>query len=434
MIGGRRNLLVGAAVLVTAMTTSSGVMAAPPTTPPPTLATAAGDSIDLGDDFALPDGAPAGPLAAAPGDGFTDLSGFPNGGQYTFRLVSSPGIESFRPFVQATVDELNTIGGPYFTLAAGQAPPTADPVGYEPPPFEVHIMVSGTSPCGSLGWIGCGGPRQYRQLGGVATWSAGTVWLRPSLDGYSDVVKQEVVNHEVGHTFGLGHYDEEYEGRFQVMKSVVEVDATETGYRSGDRNGLEYKAPPPPANDALTAATPISLTHPVRDANTWFATAAGGTGQPELRSVVSTASNRSVWFRFQARAQDVGRPLVVETSNDGVEDFDTVLGRVVNGSLVASNDNAVGTRASRLVFTPTDTTTVHYFAASAGSPRRGAREPSASFGWRGSPASRRRRLRSCWMSRPSRRPPTAPSPCTPTVSRDPGRASSPAAGRRRRTR
>jgi hypothetical protein len=38
-----------------------------------------------------------------------------------------------------------------------------------------------------------------------------------------------------------------------------------------------------------------------------------------------------------------------------------VLGRVVNGSLVAVNENAVGTKVSRLVSTPTDRTTLQYF-------------------------------------------------------------------------
>ena len=129
---------------------------------------------------------------------------------------------------------------------------------------------------------------------------------------------------------------------------------TESGYRSGDVNGLEAKAPPPPGQRRQGRGRRRS--HSPRGANgaTWFATATGGPGQPELRSKFATASNRSVWFRFQARPQDVGRPLVVETGERRVAGLrHRCSGVSSTARLVAWNDDADGARTSRLEFTPT---------------------------------------------------------------------------------
>jgi hypothetical protein len=81
-------------------------------------------------------------------------------------------------------------------------------------------LAAQTSPCGwstclsGAGVIGCGGPSG----GGGNTWrgdsyttiSAGQVWVRPycSHNLYDSVTTQSVMTHELGHTLGLGHSDQ----------------------------------------------------------------------------------------------------------------------------------------------------------------------------------------------------------------------------------
>ncbi len=93
---------------------------------------------------------------------------------------------------------------------------TASPSG----PNPIHLSAT-SSPCGwstcitsSGGVIGCGGPagggsNSWRG-DGYSTITSGTVWLRcyATANAFGSVTTQSVLTHELGHTLGLGHSDQ----------------------------------------------------------------------------------------------------------------------------------------------------------------------------------------------------------------------------------
>ncbi len=54
----------------------------------------------------------------------------------------------------------------------------------------------------------------------------------------SDDLLEAIVIHELSHAFNLGHFEEEVNGRPQIMRAVTEGDYSTLG--DGDRNGLRY--------------------------------------------------------------------------------------------------------------------------------------------------------------------------------------------------
>src|SRR5262245_59383778 len=100
---GRAVLTFVASTVVVATSISTTLSASPPSSPRVVPAGSTG-VIDLSNDLALPSGARVERLAAKPGDGFSELVTEENGGQYTFRLLASTGIESYRPMVQEAAD------------------------------------------------------------------------------------------------------------------------------------------------------------------------------------------------------------------------------------------------------------------------------------------------------------------------------------------
>jgi hypothetical protein len=120
----------------------------------------------------------------------------------------------------------NMTGGGVAEANGALATWTNDPtstINYTPSasgPSVIHLNAPTSSGCGwstclsGGGVIGCGGPHG----GGSNTWrnesyntiSGGEVWLRcyASANAFGSVITQSVLTHELGHTLGLGHSDQ----------------------------------------------------------------------------------------------------------------------------------------------------------------------------------------------------------------------------------
>lgn len=143
---------------------------------------------------------------------------------YVIRLVDSDGIERVRPVADEVAATMRDDIGQRVTVADGQfARSTTSKVGH------IDIRVSSSSPCSSP-WLGCAAPTVDD---GVV--QSAQIWISPRLFDKPASAIDNTVRHELGHAFGLAHYDGLWEGRIQTMHST-DFDATD--FRSGDRNGL----------------------------------------------------------------------------------------------------------------------------------------------------------------------------------------------------
>ena len=211
-----------------------------------------------------------------PGLGFVSLGNSSSYASSTvrIRIVQSPTIGRYLPGIRAAAASLSSVTG--LSVQVDETPIADRPSDFG----EVLVRTSFTSPCGSLnggprtsGVIGCGGPFTT----GTGQILRGEVYLQP--DFYCSTNGPELVAHELGHAFGLGHYDTSYGGLNQMMRSSVSGVPT---YRAGDRSGLRTLAglapdtvatQNPPAEEATAAVVVAPATGP----NGGLVTAAGTT-------------------------------------------------------------------------------------------------------------------------------------------------------------
>ncbi|WP_436792521.1 hypothetical protein [Actinospongicola halichondriae] len=172
---------------------------------------------------------------------------------YTIRLVDTTGVEHLRPDLEAIAVTMRDVIGQYVVVADGTVPYDA-----RTRAGQIDVRVSSNAPCAGL-WLGCAAPTVVD--GEV---QSAQVWIHPRLLQRSSASISNGIRHEIGHAFGLAHYDAAWEGQVQTMHSTS-FDATE--YRSGDLNGLRAiavhatrrtptTAPPEPAPRPAPAVVP----------------------------------------------------------------------------------------------------------------------------------------------------------------------------------
>ncbi len=232
-----------AVALLAGMVTIGLVRSAPPSAPSALVERA---EVHRDGDFVVYEAKASGTSApSVRNDGYATYADTTLRESYTIRLVQSSAVEQLRPHLEGVAATMRDVVGQRVVVARGTVASDATPSA-----GQIDVRVATRSPCVGL-WLGCAAPTVVD--GQV---ESAQVWIHPRLLERSAASIDNGVRHEIGHAFGLAHYDEEWDGQVQTMHST----SFEAGeYRSGDVNGLRAIAvhaqrrspsPPPPTEPA----------------------------------------------------------------------------------------------------------------------------------------------------------------------------------------
>ncbi|MDE0803603.1 MAG: hypothetical protein OSA99_09800 [Acidimicrobiales bacterium] len=234
---------------------------------------------------------------AVAGDGYTVYRDSTLREHYTIRLVESSGVERLRPHLEAVAATMRDDVGRSVTVAPGTVAADATTgVG------QIDVRVSSSAPC-SGSWLGCASPVVD---GGEI--SEARVWINPRLLTRSSQALDNGVRHELGHAFGLGHFNGEFDGHLQTMHATS-FDAL--SYRSGDLAGLGRGL-----TGSQPASTPASATPQVAPAAPAPPVAAASTSADPSGDMHASAGPVGIVIRGHAVDVDATEPVVVTVTLD----------------------------------------------------------------------------------------------------------------------